>query len=841
MRCFPDFVQGSALAFATLATGWLALASPAPAADPIKDPVTRQRFARAGADMRTLNVALQCYLIDHNTPPLRPEGLTTPISYITSIPNDPFANGPYRIVQADPNWTLKEIRIVSVGPDGVFDEGMPLSVDDPELIGDIVSLVNPGNTASSGFEHDAATVAALSQPLPKPPLEATVERAARGLAGAARGALPHAPEPETRAKVSRVRSDLRSMATALESYRVDHDTLPDRLEQLSTPVAYLTSMFIDPFAPTDAPRPERWFRSTFSEDYSSFITYSVGPDGRDDKARIEYDPTNGTESAGDLTRTHKIGFYFRTADPKLDALANSQHSELTRIGQAIDAYYLTNRSMPAALSNLTTPIAYLESMPEDLFARPKPLRYVYDRSVEQVWLYSVGPDKLDQGGQVHARGRYGANETPKGDIVLAIDVKAKEAALTAPPTQDDGTGRVLAQLENKAKLDGQPNALIHYLRAVRFVSQNTLVQPAMEQVEAVQKDGWSPTADARVMPILMALAPAFDEVRAGAKVGRAVSAGVFEGAETPVPNFLATQWLAKLMMADGRRLESEGNHRAALENYMAVYRMGTDYACRDQVLISSLIGIAIRSIATRQLARMGALPDLPREMRQELVRQMEAAESWHFDGADMLAGEQKYARSMATSMADRLSKMTDEEVRKELMSNPSDPMARMFGASREQAMKTIETLIREQDQVQEMMLRNARRPMWERDLDVEARELEELLGTLSHWTKMVVPNFTESVVRLEVCRALGRVTLVQSAAWWSAADNQGKASSSPVPGYLAGMPQDPFSGKPVRYAPQPDGSFQVWSVGPDRIDQQGAFRYDPTNGTTSQGDILPPM
>lgn len=83
-------------------------------------------------------------------------------------------------------------------------------------------------------------------------------------------AVPNFLEAQTRSKVSRVKADMRSMATALESYAVDHNAFPrchrfgvatamgltgadippwpGILERLSTPVAYITTVnFRDPF------------------------------------------------------------------------------------------------------------------------------------------------------------------------------------------------------------------------------------------------------------------------------------------------------------------------------------------------------------------------------------------------------------------------------------------------------------------------------------------------------------------------------------------------------------------------------------------------------------------
>lgn len=73
-------------------------------------------------------------------------------------------------------------------------------------------------------------------------------------------ALPNFLESQIRSKVSRVKADLRSVATAVETYIVDHNHYPPdhpapqyRLEdvkELTTPVSYITSVDLtDPFIP----------------------------------------------------------------------------------------------------------------------------------------------------------------------------------------------------------------------------------------------------------------------------------------------------------------------------------------------------------------------------------------------------------------------------------------------------------------------------------------------------------------------------------------------------------------------------------------------------------------
>lgn len=81
-------------------------------------------------------------------------------------------------------------------------------------------------------------------------------------------AVPNFLEAQTRAKVSRVKSDMRSLATAIEAYAVDHNKYPicrgrgsafesggtHHIIDLTTPISYITSVSIaDPFKPP-APR-----------------------------------------------------------------------------------------------------------------------------------------------------------------------------------------------------------------------------------------------------------------------------------------------------------------------------------------------------------------------------------------------------------------------------------------------------------------------------------------------------------------------------------------------------------------------------------------------------------
>lgn len=178
-------------------------------------------------------------------------------------------------------------------------------------------------------------------------------------------AVPNFLEAQTRSKVSRCMSDMRSLATATESYRVDWNRYPlyghirgsgaiqypatDNIDGLNdqmsfvgpcitTPVSYITSYFDDPFAAQfvvsggSATAEGQYlikkieyinleqhvanfggggppFAAQLIPAWGGWRTVGAGPDqdrGTDIKLNIVYDPTNGTISDGDVVRCQRF-------------------------------------------------------------------------------------------------------------------------------------------------------------------------------------------------------------------------------------------------------------------------------------------------------------------------------------------------------------------------------------------------------------------------------------------------------------------------------------------------------------------------------------------------------
>lgn len=155
-------------------------------------------------------------------------------------------------------------------------------------------------------------------------------------------------QASTRSRVARVKGDQRTITIALETYYLDHNQYPPFTldlskkdhwhsrspmpalmrpgpgappETLTTPVAYITTLYTDPCSYLDE---DRTFAYYTPPDWTSYILISAGPNcvfdlTLEDLERnfrpnpspeqwkvfvnATYDPSNGTHSAGDVYRT----------------------------------------------------------------------------------------------------------------------------------------------------------------------------------------------------------------------------------------------------------------------------------------------------------------------------------------------------------------------------------------------------------------------------------------------------------------------------------------------------------------------------------------------------------
>ncbi len=110
-------------------------------------------------------------------------------------------------------------------------------------------------------------------------------------------AIPNFLSAQTRAKVSRVRSNLRSLGNAVEAYRVDNGAYPPMWDpvnvpwqyhddaffvSLTTPIAFISDIPIDPFRETEKIEifETRWYDVWESKTYRTYYIYNkIWPEG----------------------------------------------------------------------------------------------------------------------------------------------------------------------------------------------------------------------------------------------------------------------------------------------------------------------------------------------------------------------------------------------------------------------------------------------------------------------------------------------------------------------------------------------------------------------------------
>ena len=103
-------------------------------------------------------------------------------------------------------------------------------------------------------------------------------------------AVPNFLEAQVRAKVSRIKNDMRSAATAMESYRIDFNRYPLISGQpaLTTPVSYITTWPKSPFNEYRNPTVQRW--EYIAPNYPTFIMTTEGAAINEDYWDPRYNP-----------------------------------------------------------------------------------------------------------------------------------------------------------------------------------------------------------------------------------------------------------------------------------------------------------------------------------------------------------------------------------------------------------------------------------------------------------------------------------------------------------------------------------------------------------------------
>ena len=102
-------------------------------------------------------------------------------------------------------------------------------------------------------------------------------------------------------KLTATLDTLRGCAVAMNAHLIDTNSYPKTLDQMTTPVAFLSGLPEDPYATSGSLKTIHWKPDA----KPAPLLYSIGPDRIDQGGEIAYDPTNGTTSSGDIIRALK--------------------------------------------------------------------------------------------------------------------------------------------------------------------------------------------------------------------------------------------------------------------------------------------------------------------------------------------------------------------------------------------------------------------------------------------------------------------------------------------------------------------------------------------------------
>lgn len=94
-------------------------------------------------------------------------------------------------------------------------------------------------------------------------------------------------------------SNLVKLTNAISRYYKQNKKLPESLDDLKKPEAFIEEIPVDPFSDEGKP-------PVYKLTGDGFIIYSLGPDSRDDGGSAEYFPLNGQISPGDIIAKGKI-------------------------------------------------------------------------------------------------------------------------------------------------------------------------------------------------------------------------------------------------------------------------------------------------------------------------------------------------------------------------------------------------------------------------------------------------------------------------------------------------------------------------------------------------------
>jgi hypothetical protein len=361
----------------------------------------------------------------------------------------------------------------------------------------------------------------------------------------------------------------------------------------------------------------------------------------------------------------------------------------------------------------------------------------------------------------------------------------------------------------------EQNAAIEYINAINLYVEEP--DELRDLYEYVQQNIWIEEASA-LLPWLKDNAAAIAAVRDGAKKKDCAFPLLKELEESFVaallPHLSTMRALARLLVIQGKYLESHKKYREALDIYLAVTRMGY-HVSKEPILISGLVGLAVDAIGAKAIEGCVLRNDLDARTLTYVLDSLQSAPSAAQNYVLSLSGEKAFGMSVVDDFFERRLSIAD-------LTGDRPNLREVFPliAVRSLGLRAIvKADFRKywnwMDEWNRLPAHIAFRPENKRD--------HEIVKEFPAWSlaKMLVPALSHArvaFVRSEAKRAI----LIAQVALEVYRNEKGKypRTLDQLKGTLDVIPIDPFSNEPLKYRRTEDG-YVVYSVNENLVDDQG--------------------
>jgi hypothetical protein len=405
-----------------------------------------------------------------------------------------------------------------------------------------------------------------------------------------------------------------------------------------------------------------------------------------------------------------------------------------------------------------------------------------------------------------------------------------------------------------AEAPSEENAAVWYERAVASFEAppGALRQELLEVVER----GWT-DAHPALVAFLRQNAQALDEIKTGARLA---ACDFFKG--QPLPPFYPQtvlphphpptfMWLVRTMLLEGREYERRGVDAAALQNYLLALRAASHWSRPQHPLVlEKLYAMIYQEIASHPLEQLIRRSTLSAQQWHEALAALRTMQPLWEEAGLAQAYETEQTASVREALEAWLNARPRERDHVAQFRDACDRLVGEYHRLLREAMQqcaapeAVERLSAFVDQLGQ----GAVQPVSVSDPRQELRRLFSGSSDLTaesqarRFLALMLPSGAPGVIR-RCCIARTRINLLVGAVGLRLHALQRGAPPSTldqlVPAWLPRLPEDPFGdGAPLRYRREPEG-WMLYSLGPDRVDQQGSVALSPEQFLSASTGLEP--